>query len=243
MKATNHGAILCTPSLREIDGFNPRLVALAGFMRVLTPGFVEHYRNRLLNIHPSLLPAFPGLDTHERALAAGVKLHGCTVHVVTAELDRRYPDRPKMRPTDPAGFREGWDVVAGSRYMRGGRIVGQTTKQRISHLYSILCRLAGGPRIHDVSNAFKAYRRAVVESVSTVADSFDVSVELTLKAHLAGFRVGEIPTVWTNRREGRSNFAMRTELRNYGRWLLLALRRRPPASAPLTAEAPAGERP
>ena len=139
--------------------------------------------------------------------------------------------------------REGWDVVAGSRYMRGGRIVGQTTKQRISHLYSILCRLAGGPRIHDVSNAFKAYRRAVVESVSTVADSFDVSVELTLKAHLAGFQVGEIPTVWTNRREGRSNFAMRTELRNYGRWLLLALRRRPPASAPLTAEAPAGERP
>jgi len=72
---------------REIDRFNPRLVALAGFMRVLTPGFVEHYRNRLLNIHPSLLPAFPGLDTHERALAAGVKLHGCTVHVVTAELD------------------------------------------------------------------------------------------------------------------------------------------------------------
>src|SRR2546429_2282623 len=72
---------------REIARFKPRLVALAGFMRVLTPGFVEHYRNRLLNIHPSLLPAFPGLDTHERALAAGVKLHGCTVHMVTAELD------------------------------------------------------------------------------------------------------------------------------------------------------------
>src|SRR5438128_3233243 len=72
---------------REIERHRPRLVALAGFMRVLTPGFVARYRNRLLNIHPSLLPAFPGLDTHERALAAGVKLHGCTVHVVTAELD------------------------------------------------------------------------------------------------------------------------------------------------------------
>jgi phosphoribosylglycinamide formyltransferase 1 len=72
---------------REIDRFAPRLVALAGFMRVLTPGFVERYRNRMLNIHPSLLPAFPGLDTHERALAAGVKLHGCTVHFVTSELD------------------------------------------------------------------------------------------------------------------------------------------------------------
>jgi len=71
----------------EIDRFAPRLVALAGFMRVLTPGFVARYRGRLLNIHPSLLPAFPGLHTHERALAAGVKVHGCTVHFVTAELD------------------------------------------------------------------------------------------------------------------------------------------------------------
>jgi phosphoribosylglycinamide formyltransferase 1 len=72
----------------EIDRFAPRLVALAGFMRVLTPGFVARYRDRLLNIHPSLLPAFPGLDTHRRALAAGVKVHGCTVHFVTAELDQ-----------------------------------------------------------------------------------------------------------------------------------------------------------
>jgi phosphoribosylglycinamide formyltransferase-1 len=71
----------------EIDRYSPRLVALAGFMRVLTPGFVEGYRNRMLNIHPSLLPAFPGLNTHERALAEGVKLHGCSVHFVTADLD------------------------------------------------------------------------------------------------------------------------------------------------------------
>ena len=72
---------------QEIDRFAPRLVALAGFMRVLTPGFVARYAGRLLNIHPSLLPAFPGLDTHARALGAGVKTHGCTVHFVTAELD------------------------------------------------------------------------------------------------------------------------------------------------------------
>jgi phosphoribosylglycinamide formyltransferase-1 len=71
----------------EIDRHRPRLVAMAGFMRVLTPGFVTRYEGCLLNIHPSLLPAFPGLDTHERALTAGVKLHGCTVHFVTAELD------------------------------------------------------------------------------------------------------------------------------------------------------------
>ncbi len=71
----------------EIDRHAPRLVALAGFMRVLSAGFVARYAGRLMNIHPSLLPAFAGLHTHERALAAGVKLHGCTVHFVTAELD------------------------------------------------------------------------------------------------------------------------------------------------------------
>jgi len=70
-----------------IDEYRPRLVALAGFMRVLTPGFVERYTGRLLNIHPSLLPALPGLNTHERALEAGLKQHGCTVHFVTADLD------------------------------------------------------------------------------------------------------------------------------------------------------------
>jgi phosphoribosylglycinamide formyltransferase-1 len=72
---------------RAIDEYSPRLVALAGFMRVLTPGFVERYRGRLLNIHPSLLPDFPGLHTHQRALQAGAKRHGCTVHFVTADLD------------------------------------------------------------------------------------------------------------------------------------------------------------
>jgi phosphoribosylglycinamide formyltransferase 1 len=71
----------------EIDRFSPKLIAMAGFMRIVTPGFVERYAGRLVNIHPSLLPAFPGLATHARALSAGVKVHGCTVHFVTAELD------------------------------------------------------------------------------------------------------------------------------------------------------------
>lgn len=71
----------------EVDRHAPRLVALAGFMRVLTPGFVARYAGRIVNIHPSLLPEFPGLDTHARALAAGVKRHGCTVHFVTEQLD------------------------------------------------------------------------------------------------------------------------------------------------------------
>lgn len=71
----------------EIDRHAPDLVILAGFMRVLTDAFVERYRWRMMNIHPALLPAFPGLHTHERALAEGVKVHGCTVHFVTPEVD------------------------------------------------------------------------------------------------------------------------------------------------------------
>jgi phosphoribosylglycinamide formyltransferase-1 len=72
----------------EIDRQEPDLVVLAGFMRILTDTFVDRYRGRLLNIHPSLLPAFPGLDTHRRALEAGARIHGCTVHFVTPTLDR-----------------------------------------------------------------------------------------------------------------------------------------------------------
>jgi phosphoribosylglycinamide formyltransferase-1 len=70
-----------------IDRFEPDLVVLAGFMRILTPPFVEHFAGRMLNIHPSLLPKFPGLATHRQALDAGEARHGATVHVVTAELD------------------------------------------------------------------------------------------------------------------------------------------------------------
>ena len=71
----------------KIDEHQPDIVILAGFMRVLTPGFVNQFLGRLINIHPSLLPSFAGLHTHERALEAGVKVHGCTVHFVAPELD------------------------------------------------------------------------------------------------------------------------------------------------------------
>ncbi|EIF29900.1 phosphoribosylglycinamide formyltransferase, formyltetrahydrofolate-dependent [Burkholderia sp. Ch1-1] len=72
---------------QQIDSFAPDLVVLAGFMRVLTAGFVDHYAGRMLNVHPSLLPSFPGLKTHQQALDAGVRLHGASVHFVTSQLD------------------------------------------------------------------------------------------------------------------------------------------------------------
>jgi phosphoribosylglycinamide formyltransferase-1 len=72
---------------KSIDSFHPDFVALAGFMRILSPGFVARYRGRLINIHPSLLPAYGGLNTHSRALHDGVRIHGCTVHFVTPDLD------------------------------------------------------------------------------------------------------------------------------------------------------------
>lgn len=72
---------------KTIDVYHPDVVVLAGFMRILTAGFVNHYHGRLINIHPSLLPSYPGVHTHARVLEDGVKIHGCTVHFVTPDLD------------------------------------------------------------------------------------------------------------------------------------------------------------
>ena len=85
--AANPREAFDTALIKEIDQFSPALVVLAGFMRILTPMFVAHYKGRLVNIHPSLLPAFPGLNTHQRAIEAGCQFAGATVHQVSAELD------------------------------------------------------------------------------------------------------------------------------------------------------------
>ena len=85
--ATNPREAFDTALIKEIDQYAPALVVLAGFMRILTPMFVAHYEGQLINIHPSLLPAFQGLNTHQRAIEAGCQFAGATVHLVSAELD------------------------------------------------------------------------------------------------------------------------------------------------------------
>jgi len=89
----------------KLDRFSPDLLILAGFMRILSPAFVDHYEGRILNIHPALLPKYPGLDTHQRALDAGEEWHGSTVHFVTEELDggpRILQGRLRVDPTETA---------------------------------------------------------------------------------------------------------------------------------------------
>jgi phosphoribosylglycinamide formyltransferase-1 len=93
---------------RSLEAAGTELVALAGFMRLMTPAFVERWHDRMINIHPSLLPSFKGLHTHERALAAGVKITGCTVHFVRAEMDEgpiiAQAAVPVLRSDDPAAL-------------------------------------------------------------------------------------------------------------------------------------------
>jgi phosphoribosylglycinamide formyltransferase-1 len=124
-----------------IDSYTPKLVILAGFMRILTPKFIHHYKGRLLNIHPSLLPNFPGLDTHRRALQAGVREHGATVHFVTDKVDggpivlqARVPVYPNDTPDTLAArvLKEEHQIypeairafAAGEIRLRGKRVIG-----------------------------------------------------------------------------------------------------------------------
>jgi len=133
-----------------------------------------------------------------------------------------YSDDIAVIPDMLAKIEAGADVVAGCRYMPGGGIVGDTIKQRLSRLYSKAMQMISRLPCQDVSNSFKAYRREVWENIATEARSFDFSVEMTVKAAVRGYRISEVPAVWTNRQAGRSQFRMFRELSNYGRWLLYA---------------------
>ena len=130
---------------------------------------------------------------------------------------------PKMLATINGGA----DVVVGARYMPGGAIVGDDAKQQISRYYSKIIKALSSVSCDDVSNSFRAYRRAVWENITNEANSFDISVEMTVKAAARGYRIEQVPAVWTNRKAGQSHFSIMKELPNYGRWLLYAARHAP----------------
>ncbi|MBP0443470.1 phosphoribosylglycinamide formyltransferase [Roseomonas sp. SSH11] len=134
----------------RLDEAGIGLIALAGFMRVLTEGFVSAWAGRMLNIHPSLLPAFPGLDTHARALAAGVRLHGCTVHFVTPGVDEGPVIAQAAVPVLP-----GDDEAA-----LAGRVLGQEHRlypAALAWVASGAARLEGGRVALDVPMAEGAF--------------------------------------------------------------------------------------
>jgi len=126
-----------------------------------------------------------------------------------------------------AAIDDGADIVAGARYIPGGAIIGDDAKQQISRYYSKIVRALSSVSCDDVSNSFRAYRRAVWENISNESNSFDISVEMTVKAAAEGYRIEQVPAVWTNRAAGQSHFSIMKELPNYGRWVLYAARRAP----------------
>lgn len=121
----------------------------------------------------------------------------------------------------------GADVVVGARYVRGGRIVGDTVKQRTSRFYTRLMGWITKVQCGDASNSFKMYRREVWNAVDPIANSFDLSVELVVKAAELGYQIDVVPVTWENRLVGKSKFRVVQELRNYGRWLAYAMLRMP----------------
>jgi dolichol-phosphate mannosyltransferase len=169
------------------------------------------------------------------ALRAGFEAsRGDVIIPIMGDCSDDIPAIPRMLERVEAGA----DIVAGARYISGGAIVGDTPKQQISRAYSRIARMISSVDCDDVSNSFRAYRRSVWENIDNDATSFDISVEMTVKAAARGYRLDQVPAVWTNRAAGQSQFSMVKELPNYGRWLLYAARHAP--SRALLVAAPVG---
>jgi glycosyltransferase involved in cell wall biosynthesis len=146
------------------------------------------------------------------ALRLGFKhVNGDLVLIMMGDLC----DDPQTIPKMIEKINEGYDVVAGCRYMEGGGIVGNTPKQRISSAVSLLINTFSTLKCRDITNAFKMYRKGVLDAVETTSNSFDISAELALKAAAQGFEIGQVPTVWKNRNAGQSNFKVLKEAKKY----------------------------
>lgn len=166
--------------------------------------------------------------TNERGFGSALRYGalnatGRAVIPVMADLSDELSAIPKMLSRIEAGA----DVVVGARYVPGGKTVGNTPKQRTSRVYTWLMGLLTNVKVGDASNSFKMYRREVWNTVDPVADSFDLSVELAVKATELGYRIEYVPVTWENRLAGKSTFRVMRELRHYGRWLAYAMVRMP----------------
>ena len=123
--------------------------------------------------------------------------------------------------------KEGFDVVCGSRYIKGGsRIGGSKVKGFFSFFVGLTMSMFTGIPTRDVANAFKMYRKEVIESINIESTGFEVSMELALKAYFNGFKVTEVPTVWREREKGKSSFKIFNLTPNYSRWYLWAVGKR-----------------
>ncbi len=123
---------------------------------------------------------------------------------------------------------DGYDVVCGSRYMKGGKqIGGPLIKKTLSRMAGVSLKFLAGLPTHDITNSFKLYRRSMFDSLEIESDGgFEIGMEIVVKAHAAGFRVTEVPSVWTDREEGKSRFKILRWAPKYLRWYLYALRKR-----------------
>lgn len=181
----------------------------------------------------SLAPSYPGLElvlnTRGRgvlnAIRSGVDhAQGDVVIITMADLS----DEPSVIPVMIGRIRSGeLDVVCASRYMKGGRqIGGPKFKTFLSRMAGLSLYVFGFP-VHDATNAFRAYRREVLQKIpiESTGGGFAYSLELTAKAHAAGYRVGEVPTTWRDRSAGESRFQLRKWLPTYLRWYFYAMTR------------------
>lgn len=124
-------------------------------------------------------------------------------------------------------IKAGYDVVCGARYIKGGRrIGGSKIKGFFSFFVGKTISIFTGIPMHDVANAFKMYRKEVIDSIDIESTGFEISMELALKAYFNGFKITEVPTVWLEREKGKSSFKMLNLAPNYSRWYLWALKRR-----------------
>ncbi len=133
-------------------------------------------------------------------------------------------DELKTIPAMLEKIEQGYDVVCGARYIKGGaRIGGSRLKGFFSCFVGRSLALLAGIPTHDVANAFKMYRKKVIDSINIESNGFEISMEMALKAHFQGFKVTEVPTLWRERKKGRSSFKMFNLSPDYSRWYLWAI--------------------